>query len=146
MKRILTIEDDPDLRGLLTTILEDEGYAVDAVTNDDEALARIRQVAPDVILASLESGPTSRRAFVAACRQDVDSARIPIALLTAAVQVVRVRDLPVDGLIVMPFELDALLAEVARLAASTGDTALPAGSIVESPTSSVNSVTSSILA
>ena len=48
-KRILVVDDDPDIRELLFTALEDEGFEVFPAANGQEALAAIRTFRPDVI-------------------------------------------------------------------------------------------------
>ena len=40
--RILVVDDDGDMRSLLTDVLSDEGYAVEQVPNGAEALIRLR--------------------------------------------------------------------------------------------------------
>ena len=40
--RILVVDDDADMRALLTDVLRDEGYAVEQVANAAEALIRLR--------------------------------------------------------------------------------------------------------
>ena len=49
-KRILVVDDDPDIRELLFTALEDEGFEVVPAANGQEALATIRTFRPDVII------------------------------------------------------------------------------------------------
>src|SRR2546427_262905 len=50
-KRVLVVDDDPDIRELLFSALEDEGFEVVPAANGAEALAVIRTFQPDVILA-----------------------------------------------------------------------------------------------
>lgn len=60
--RILLVSSDPDLRAVLSRVLEQEGYAVDAVAHSGHALLLCRSAAFSVLLAELcgpdMSGPT----------------------------------------------------------------------------------------
>lgn len=49
----LVVDDDPDIREMLQLALEADNYVVTPAENGEEALARIRQVKPDVILTDL---------------------------------------------------------------------------------------------
>ena len=51
--QILVVDDEPDIRGLLKEILEDEGYDVTVAENAEQARASRRQRRP-------RSGPTAR--------------------------------------------------------------------------------------
>jgi CheY-like chemotaxis protein len=117
MQHILIVEHDPDLRDLLATIFEDGGYAVDMVVDYAQALESVRHAAPDAILVHLGISSGRYSAFVATCHQALATARLPIAVLADPGQAACVEDLPVDAFITTPFDLDVLLAVVARLAA-----------------------------
>ena len=66
MQRLLVVEDDNSVRSTITTFLELEGYAVDAVSSTREALDRLRQ--------ARSSGLRKRR--VAKSDVDAGAARI----------------------------------------------------------------------
>ena len=48
--RVLVVEDDPSVRGLLQTILEDEALEVILAADGEEGLELARTVHPDVVL------------------------------------------------------------------------------------------------
>ncbi len=50
---VVVIEDDPDVRDLLVTILEGSGYAVTATANGRDGLDAVRRTEPDVITLDL---------------------------------------------------------------------------------------------
>jgi DNA-binding response OmpR family regulator len=52
-KRILVVEDEADLRGLVTRILEDSGYAVEAAEDGWAAIEAIEARRPDLLLLDL---------------------------------------------------------------------------------------------
>lgn len=51
--RILLVDDDQSLLKLMTLRLRSEGYEVDAVDSGEQALARLRQQRPDMVLTDL---------------------------------------------------------------------------------------------
>lgn len=52
-KRILVVDDDPGVRGLLTSVLTLRGLAVDAATDGEEALSFLREHQYAVIILDL---------------------------------------------------------------------------------------------
>ena len=53
LKRILVVEDEADLRGLVTRILEDSGYAVEAAEDGWSAIEALEARRPDLVLLDL---------------------------------------------------------------------------------------------
>jgi two-component system response regulator MprA len=52
-KTVLLVDDDPAVRESLRRVLESEEYEVTLASNGKEALARVFQVAPDLVLLDL---------------------------------------------------------------------------------------------
>ena len=50
---ILVVDDEPDIRQLVSEILEDEGYEVKAAENAEEARILRRQRRPDLVLLDI---------------------------------------------------------------------------------------------
>jgi two-component system NtrC family response regulator len=51
--RILVVDDEVNARGALRTILAEEGYEIGEAADGEEALARMNELAPDVVLADV---------------------------------------------------------------------------------------------
>ena len=51
---VLIVDDSPEIRGVLTRILEREGATVTAAATAEQALALLEQLRPDVLLSGLE--------------------------------------------------------------------------------------------
>jgi DNA-binding response OmpR family regulator len=61
MKKILLIDDDPDVRHVMSLMLKKEGYDVDTASNKEEAMERLSQKTPSLILLDvLLSGSDGR--------------------------------------------------------------------------------------
>ena len=54
MPRILIVDDNPSNTFVFSSLLEDEGFEVELAANGHEALARIGEQAPDVVLTDLQ--------------------------------------------------------------------------------------------
>jgi CheY-like chemotaxis protein len=112
----LIIEDDPEIRDVLTEILRDEGYAVAWAANGLEALQRLRGGAPPrLILLDLMMPVMDGWEFCAELRKDAALRQIPVVVLSGAGSMDRrAGDLGAVGYFSKPMDLAALLAIVAR--------------------------------
>ena len=116
-KRVLVVDDDPDIRELLFTALEDEGFEVVPAGNGQEALAIIETFRPDVIVLDLMMPVMDGWQFAAELRaRDED---IPIVLLSAARDLrTHAKALSAAEIIEKPFDLSELLPKIARVASA----------------------------
>ena len=83
MKTILVIEDQPDMRDNIATILEMENYAVLAVDNGIDGLAMAREEKPDLILCDVMMPGTDGHSVLQGVRDDPTIAGTPFIFLTA---------------------------------------------------------------
>lgn len=80
----LVIEDDPDIRGLLIELLEEEGIQTHACANGSEGLALMRAgLRPQVILLDLVMPVMDGWDFRTEQLRDPGLAKIPVILITA---------------------------------------------------------------
>lgn len=116
-KRVLVVDDDPDIRELLFTALEDEGFEVVPAGNGQEALAIIKTFRPDVIILDLMMPVMDGWQFAAELRAlDED---IPLVLLSAARDLrTHAEALSAAEIIEKPFDLSELLPKIARVASA----------------------------
>jgi len=112
---ILVVDDDPDLRSLLTLALADEGYEVRAAPDGRVALDLLEAWPPRVILLDLMMPIMDGWAFRARQLATRGSDHIPVIVFSAAPDM-RVAALRPAAVLSKPFNLDVLLATVADLA------------------------------
>ncbi|HEV8536589.1 MAG TPA: response regulator [Candidatus Limnocylindria bacterium] len=118
-KRVLVVDDDPDIRELLFTALEDDGFEVVPAANGQEALAIIRTFRPDVIVLDLMMPVMDGWQFASELRARGDG-EIPIVLLSAARDLrTHAKTLSAAEIIEKPFDLSELLPKIARVASAT---------------------------
>ena len=114
MPQILVVEDDDAIRGLVSDVLRDDGYDVREATNGVEALERLREERPDLIVLDLMMPVMDGWAFAQAYRKQ-PGPHAPIVVLTAAQDAAsRAAQIQADDYLGKPFELDDLLNIVAR--------------------------------
>jgi PleD family two-component response regulator len=112
---VLVVDDDESIRSLLTTVLRMAGYAVTSARTGADALERLAEDVPDVIVSDVMMPDMDGFALVEALRRDQATQRIPLIFLTALGEksnVVEGLGLGADDYISKPFQVDELLARV----------------------------------
>jgi len=112
---VLVVDDDPDILEAVCDILEGEGYRVARARNGREALVRVDEERPLLILLDLMMPVMDGPAFAQALHRREDH-EIPIVVISADGDPQKAAALGARGFLAKPFDIDALLAEVASLA------------------------------
>ena len=116
MTRILVVDDDPDIRLAVTTLLLDAEYEVASATNGLEAFAEIRDRRPDAVLLDLTMAVMDGWDFLGAIRADPKLRGVPIGVLSASRDAAKAeREPAVWAVIPKPFSADFLLQTVEAL-------------------------------
>jgi two-component system, sensor histidine kinase and response regulator len=115
--RILVVDDSPDNCFLVQSLLQEEGYQIDVAENGAEALAKIDEFNPDLVLLDAMMPIMDGYEVTRRMRQNKNLPFIPILLITAYDQlsVARGLDIGADDFIRKPVEFDELLARVRSL-------------------------------
>src|SRR5258705_10377732 len=79
--RVLVVEDDAELRGVLERGLREEGFSVQAVTTGYDALRHVDGAAPDVLVIDIGLPDTDGRDLCQAIR--ARGVQTPVLFLTA---------------------------------------------------------------
>ena len=90
--RILVVEDDPDVRQLLVTLLEIEGEQVEAVRDGAAGLAAIEAHLPDAVICDVMMPAMTGWDLVRRLRADERYTTLPVVLLSARVSADDVRN------------------------------------------------------
>ncbi len=114
-KRLLLIDDDPNLILLVKDYLEFRGYHVITAENGREALELLEREMPDMIICDVMMPEMDGYSFVKHIREDQRTSWIPVLFLSAKGQSQdRVKGLNIgaDVYMVKPFEPEELVAQV----------------------------------
>lgn len=81
-KKILIVDDDPDVILFISTILKDHGYDTMDAHNGQEGLERVRSENPDMVLLDLMMPQKSGIALLTEMKKDKKLKKIPIIMVT----------------------------------------------------------------
>ena len=117
MKRMLVIEDEPEMRRNLLTILRLEKFAAFSAENGTAGLEQARRIRPDLIICDVMMPGLDGYGLLKALRAAPHTANIPFIFLTARGERPDVRagmNLGADDYLVKPFHIDELYACIER--------------------------------
>jgi DNA-binding response OmpR family regulator len=117
-KRILIVDDDPDMVEMLRLALHTEGYAVRTAVNGREALRKALLSPPDLVLLDLIMPGLHGFNVCERLRSNSATASVPIIMLTALPgELPRLAGMEVgaDDYIRKPFEMPELISRVGDL-------------------------------
>jgi CheY-like chemotaxis protein len=123
MPSLLLAEDDPDIQLVARLALKRAGFDVTIVSNGVEALARLREERPDVILLDWMMPDIDGPEVCARIKADEQTRSIPVIFLTARSQEAEVQrglSLGAMGYITKPFDALELGRQVHDLLARGG--------------------------
>jgi len=119
-KRLLIVDDEPNLLRAVAACLRGEGYEVDTARSGEEALVHIAQRLPDLIVSDIRMPRMDGYAFARQLRGNPRTDLIPIVFLTAKAEsserIAGIRS-GVDAYLTKPFEPDELIAVIENILA-----------------------------
>lgn len=115
--RLLLVDDDVGLGETLTTALQDAGYAVEVLTDGQEALARVVTRPPDLLLLDLQLSGCDGREILATLRAQGATQRLPIIVFTGmeGITEAEIKRRGAQEFLTKPFSTTVLLQVIGRL-------------------------------
>jgi two-component system response regulator MprA len=110
MTHILVVDNDPAVRRMITDILEDASYHVEAAENGLSALAAMNRQRPDLIVLDLLMPVMNGREFVR--HLNATGSRPPVLIVSGFDAEQGRRELRAEASLEKPFDLDQLLDKV----------------------------------
>jgi CheY-like chemotaxis protein len=118
--RVMAVDDDHVIRGLLEVNLEMEGHEVITAVDGADALAKVKTEWPDLILLDVMMPNVNGWQVAEALKAEPETRNIPIVFLSARAMEADVRkgtDLGVQAYVTKPFDPIDLMELVNRLLA-----------------------------
>jgi len=119
-RKVLVIDDEPDIREIVEMLLSDAGWSVLLAASGGEGVALAAREQPDAILLDVMMPVLDGPATLARLQAGPATARIPVIFLTAKAQqkdLERLRSLGAAGVLLKPFDPMQLPAQIAGLLA-----------------------------
>jgi DNA-binding NarL/FixJ family response regulator len=139
-KKLLLIDDDPNLVLLVKDYLEFQGYEVITANHGKEALKILESNLPDMIVCDIMMPEIDGYGFVEELRKNPNTSWIPLLFLSAKGQSqdrIKGLNLGADFYMVKPFEPEELVAQVESSLKQSGrlmqhgDTGAPTESLIQ---------------
>ena len=126
-KRILCIEDDPEMIELIRLILERRGFVVEGADGGKAGLQAVVSTLPDLVLLDLMMPDMDGWDVYQKMKADAATRHIPVIVVTASAQSIDrefgLHIAKVDDYILKPFSPQDLLASVHRILGDGAETA-----------------------
>lgn len=122
-KRVLIVDDEPNIVAALEYLLQRSGYEVRAAANGDEALQEVETYDPDLVLLDVMMPKKSGYEVCQRIREREDWKRIKIIMLSARgreAEVSKGLSLGADLYITKPFSNAELVARIGDLLGDAG--------------------------
>ena len=82
-KKILIVDDEPDIVSYLEMVLQDQGYETSTAGNGNEAMEAVKRDRPDLVTLDITMPEASGTRFYKEIRLDPDLSSIPVIIVTA---------------------------------------------------------------
>ena len=120
---VLIVEDEAPLLTLLRYNLEKQGFRVDEAADGQEALLRVAEARPDVMLLDWMLPSLSGIEVCRQLRRRTETRDLPIIMVTARTEdqdAVRALDIGADDYIAKPFAIEHVIARIRALLRRSG--------------------------
>lgn len=115
--RVLVVDDDHSILEMMTLLLEKMGYDYETVDDGVQALEKVKEQSPDIILLDVMMTPINGWEFLARLRGEMGLTEIPVLFFTAFPFIEEKIDTSVDkklGLLQKPVSYKELKEALAK--------------------------------
>jgi len=113
MKKILVIEDEPDIVAIVKIVLEEEGYMVSTLPDPTEFKTVLRESKADLVLLDLNIAGFDGKIICEYIKGQDDLKNIPIIFMSANINIKEAKEqCGADDFVPKPFDLDRLVGAI----------------------------------
>ena len=109
---MLVVDDEPQIRRIMRTTLTGAGYEVDDAKTGEEALVKVREFRPDLVLLDINMPGMGGLGTCRAIRADQNIAIIMLTVRNSEADKVEALDAGADDFVTKPFSMPELLARM----------------------------------
>ena len=113
--KVMVVEDDPDIRELLTLYFSAKGHEVDTVQDGQEALTKLMHIQPDLILLDVVLPRLDGWSVLTAVRAQMKTPVILLTSLNDTDDIIKGLSLGADDYLGKPFEIRELEARMQNI-------------------------------
>jgi len=113
--KVMVVEDDPDIRELLTLYFSAKGHEVDTVHDGQKALAQLMHINPDLILLDVVLPRLDGWSVLTAVRAQMKTPVILLTSLNDTDDIIKGLTLGADDYLCKPFEIRELEARIQNI-------------------------------
>ena len=125
MKKILVIDDEPDVISYLSAFLSDEGFSIITAQNGPDGLKSARADTPDLITLDITMPGMSGIEVLTTLRRDQNLSDIPVIVITGVSGFQKLMDYrevrPPEGFLQKPIDLELLLKTIEKIIGESSD-------------------------
>jgi DNA-binding response OmpR family regulator len=117
-KKILLIEDDPQILNLIGQTLQRAGYEVETAMDGSEGLSKVKEVSPQLVVLDISLPGIDGYQVCRYLRQDPETVHLPIIMVTAMGRPADQRrgfEMGADDYLPKPFVLSELVNRIQSL-------------------------------
>lgn len=119
MKKVLIIDDDPDILESISLVLRYSGFEPKTKENIEDLPDVIKAFNPDIILLDIFLGTADGTEVCKNLKNYPPTQNIPVLMISAHAKAAEVmQNCPANGFLAKPFDIDELVTQLNRLIAN----------------------------
>ena len=120
MTKVLIIDDDPDVRTVMNSLMKKQGYEVETASHREEAMDKLQEFQPSVVLLDVLLSGSDGREICQEIKANQGMKHIPVIMFSAHPGAAEnISSYGADDFITKPINTDMLLEKLDRVIKET---------------------------